>query len=59
MDTITHGTKFKIFLYIYYLNDNELEKIILVAVCSLDSGRNILEEVGSVLKGKVMGVLPG
>lgn len=35
-----------------------LGKIILVATCTLDLSRNILMKVGTVLQGKMIGVLP-
>lgn len=35
-----------------------LGKIILVATCTLDLSRNILIKVGTVLQGKMIGVLP-
>ena len=35
-----------------------LGKIILVAACTLDLSRNILMNVGTVLQGKMIGILP-
>ena len=51
-------TTYNILLYISTVAVS-LKKITLVAACTLDLSRSILEEAGIVLQGKMIGVLPG